>query len=94
MIEPPAAPLDVWYANSMSRESTKSQAALEEGIGKIVGSRQPASALAVDRDQRADAAAWMAAFRCPFVPRGVYRFRSHEEADEWMWLMITRPRPS
>jgi hypothetical protein len=78
----------------MSRESNKSQAALGESIGKTVGSRRPASALSVDRDQRADAAAWMEAFRCPFVPRGVYRFKSHEEADEWMWMMITRPRPS
>lgn len=26
----------------------------------------------------------------PFVPRGVYRFRSHEEADEWLMRMLTR----
>ena len=26
----------------------------------------------------------------PFVPRGVYRFRSHEEKDEWTLKMLTR----
>ncbi len=24
-------------------------------------------------------------------PKGVYRFKSHEEADEWMMKMLTRP---
>ena len=28
----------------------------------------------------------------PFVPRGVYRFKSHEELDEWTLKMLTRPR--
>lgn len=28
------------------------------------------------------------------VPRGVYRFRSHQEADEWMMNMIARRRNS
>ena len=26
------------------------------------------------------------------VPRGVFRFHSHEEADEWMLAHMTRPR--
>jgi len=25
---------------------------------------------------------------CGIIPRGVYRFRSHEEADEWMMRQI------
>ena len=25
---------------------------------------------------------------CGLIPRGVYRFRSHEEADEWMMRQI------
>ena len=33
----------------------------------------------------------------PFVPHGVYRFKSHEESDAWMMKMLTRatdrPRP-
>jgi len=27
----------------------------------------------------------------PFLPRGVYRFRSFEESDEWILKMLTRP---
>ena len=27
----------------------------------------------------------------PFIPRGVYRFRSHEEKDTWTLKMLTRP---
>jgi len=28
----------------------------------------------------------------PFVPRGVYRFTSFDESDEWSLRMLTRPR--
>lgn len=28
----------------------------------------------------------------PFLPKGVYRFRSFEESDEWILKMLTRPR--
>jgi hypothetical protein len=27
----------------------------------------------------------------PFMPKGVWRFKSHEEADEWKLRMLTRP---
>ena len=30
--------------------------------------------------------------RQPFIPRGVYRFKSHEELREWTLRMLTRPR--
>jgi hypothetical protein len=43
-------------------------------------------------DTSAAVAAWRRAFPTPFVPRGVYRFRSHEDAERWLWEMITRPR--
>ena len=26
----------------------------------------------------------------PFLPRGVYRFKSHDEADAWEMRMLTR----
>ena len=29
---------------------------------------------------------------CPFIPKGVWRFKSFEEADEWTMKMLTRPR--
>jgi hypothetical protein len=28
----------------------------------------------------------------PFLPRGVYRFGSFEESEEWTLKMLTRPR--
>jgi hypothetical protein len=27
----------------------------------------------------------------PFLPKGVYRFKTHEEADAWQMKMLTRP---
>jgi hypothetical protein len=27
----------------------------------------------------------------PFMPKGVWRFRSHDEADAWKFQMLTRP---
>ena len=66
---------------------------LQEIPGKIVGNRQaPANPLAMTVDQtRVAKRAWRKAFPTPFVPKGVYRFNSHEEADSWMWKMISRP---
>lgn len=29
---------------------------------------------------------------CPFIPKGVWRFKSFEEADQWTMQMLTRPR--
>lgn len=67
---------------------------LEETPGKVVGRRQPPTdALAVTDAQRgADARAWKRAFRTLPIPKGVYRFRTHEEADQWLWQMLTRPK--
>lgn len=65
-----------------------------EAPRKIVGKRRPATLLSVERDTKANIAAWRKAFPTPFVPKGVYRFASHEEADEWLWTMISRRRQS
>jgi hypothetical protein len=59
-------------------------------VAKIVGRRRTPAGLSSRTDTKADAAEWRRAFPTPFVPKGVYRFRSHEEADEWLWRMITR----
>jgi len=62
-----------------------------KGEMKVVGSRKPYSGgleglqgffemvIKVRGDQ-------------PFIPRGVYRFKSHEQLDEWTLRMLTRPR--
>jgi hypothetical protein len=67
---------------------------VEETPGKVVGRRVvPADGLAPSPAQTArDARAWQRAFQTGRVPKGVYRFRTHEEADEWLWKMLTRPR--
>ncbi len=65
---------------------------VEEPIERVVGRRtkQP-NALSLTSHGKADAVAWRKAFGGLRVPRGVYRFRTHEEADAWLWRMMTRP---
>lgn len=67
---------------------------LEEIPGKVVGRRNvPADGLTPSAAQTVDdARAWKKALRTMPIPKGVYRFRTHEEADEWLWKMLTRPR--
>jgi hypothetical protein len=66
---------------------------VEETIGKTVGNRRPPSGLNTQFTPD-DARAWRKAFNTPFIPRGVYRFASHEEADAWLMRMLTRKRPN
>lgn len=66
---------------------------VEEKIDRFVGKRtQTPDALSLSGNTKADAAAWHKAFAGNGVPRGVYRFKTHEDADEWLWRMITRPK--
>jgi hypothetical protein len=58
---------------------------------RVVGRRRPPVALSI-ADNKARILAWRRAFPTPFVPRGVYRFESHEAADLWLWEMLTRRR--
>ena len=68
---------------------------VEEEIDRIVGRRlKSPDALSVKTSRKADAIAWRKSFGGVRVPRGVHRFRTHEEANEWLWQMITRPNPS
>jgi hypothetical protein len=65
---------------------------VEETIGKVVGRRTKVpDALSVAPNGKRDAIAWRESFGGVRVPRGVHRFRTHEEADEWLWRMIARP---
>ena len=64
----------------------------DEPIGKTVGRRvKPPDGLLVSTSNRQGAIQWRQTFGGVRIPRGVYRFASHEEADEWLWKMITRP---
>jgi hypothetical protein len=66
---------------------------VEEKIDRIVGRRtKTPDALSTATSTKADAIAWRKAFGGVRVPRGVYRFKTHEEADEWLWRMMARPK--
>ncbi len=68
---------------------------VEETVDRVVGRRtQPPDPLLAATSTRETMMAWRKALGGIRVPRGVYRFSSHEEADEWLWRMLTRPRPS
>ena len=64
----------------------------EEKIDRLVGRRtQTPDALSTATSNKAEAIAWRKAFGGLRVPRGVHRFKTHEEADQWLWRMIARP---
>ena len=64
---------------------------IQEPIGKTVGRREGfRDALSLQCSRKADMIAWRKAFPGPFVPKGIYRFKTHEEADAWMLKMLTR----
>jgi hypothetical protein len=65
---------------------------LQDPVGKVVGKRRTAgNPLDTATDSKKRARGWRKAFPTPFVPKGVFRFRTYEEADLWMWKAITRP---
>lgn len=53
---------------------------VEEFIGKTVGRRVPPSGAGLQKTLNQV----MAGQQRGICPRGVYRFKTHEEADEWM----------
>ena len=65
---------------------------VEEKIDRIVGRRtKTPDALSTVTSNKAESIAWRKAFGGVRVPRGVHRFKTHEEADQWLLRMITRP---
>jgi hypothetical protein len=64
----------------------------EARIDRIVGKRVILpDGLTAQASRIRNAVAWRKAFGGVGVPKGVHRFRTHEEADSWLWKMITRP---
>ena len=66
---------------------------IEDPVGKVVGKRANLSernyidyALAMQKSLRG--------FSQPRFPRGVFRFKSHEEADQWLMDHLTRKQAS
>jgi hypothetical protein len=66
---------------------------VEEKIDRFVGKRTGTpDALSTATSNKADSIAWRKALGGIRVPRGVHRFKTHEEADQWLWRMIARPK--
>ncbi len=57
---------------------------IEETIGKTVGRRRPPNHLCPKAHSIKRSKDWFKAFPVGYTPRGVFRFKTHEEADEWM----------
>jgi hypothetical protein len=65
----------------------------EDRVDRFVGQRtKPPDGLSLSGSTKADSIAWRKSLGGVRVPRGVYRFKTHEEADQWLWRMITRPK--
>jgi len=64
---------------------------VEEKIDRFVGRRAaaPDSLLAGMQLQETGAQLFQS-FKHRWMPKGVYRFKTHEEADEWMIKMLAR----
>jgi hypothetical protein len=68
---------------------------IEERVDRFVGRRtKTPDPLFIASSRKADAIAWRRVFEGLRVARGVYRFRTHEEADAWLWRTIARPTPT
>ncbi|MBI5385119.1 MAG: hypothetical protein HZA90_10575 [Verrucomicrobia bacterium] len=64
---------------------------VEEAIGKVVGRRtKTPDAFASGMKLQSLAAQMHVSLTQRWAPKGVYRFKSHEEADEWMNRMLAR----
>ena len=65
---------------------------VQEDIQRVVGHRTKApDGLSLEGSNQAVAAEWRRAFGGVRVPRGVHRFHTHREANEWLWRNISRP---
>jgi len=65
---------------------------LQDPVGKIVGRRKPAEALQCHAGQKEEARQWAAVFKILKARPGVYRFKTHEEADAWWTNRMTQPK--
>ncbi|HEV7869340.1 MAG TPA: hypothetical protein VGO90_16750 [Chthoniobacteraceae bacterium] len=65
---------------------------IEEQIGKTVGRRLVPNPLRTSPGDIQESEARRRNFGGVRVPRGVFRFATHEEADAWLMKNITRPR--
>ena len=70
----------------MSRSSHQPHSGDDFPVGKVVGRRLPGPTSIEDAD-RLLRTAWALRGTDKLVPRGLYRFKTFEEADAWMTRM-------
>jgi hypothetical protein len=64
---------------------------LEEKIDRFVGRRtRTPDSLEAGMQLQAAAVEFHRAFKHQWAAKGVYRFKTHEEADQWMMKMLAR----
>jgi predicted transcriptional regulator len=64
---------------------------VEEKIDRIVGRRASApDSLRAGMQVQETGAQLHQSFKHRWMPKGVYRFKTHEEAEEWMIKMLAR----
>ncbi len=64
---------------------------LQDPIKKTVGRRRLADGFAYGMGLQDAGAGLLASLGCRGIPKGVYRFKTHQEANEWQDRMTTRP---
>ncbi|MDP4623623.1 MAG: hypothetical protein NWT08_00655 [Akkermansiaceae bacterium] len=65
---------------------------MEETIGKTVGRRNQSSPLDPVQHSIKRAKGWCDAFPPMMTPKGVYRFKTHEEAEQWTTKNTRKPK--
>ncbi len=65
---------------------------LDDAPPKVLGRRVAPDPLRPRAGEREEARRWKQATGAPAIPKGLYRFATHEEADAWLWTMLTKPR--
>jgi hypothetical protein len=66
---------------------------LQDPAIKVVGKRRPPrDSFRAGMDLQDTVVELCRSQRMGLVPKGVYRFNTHEEADKWMWTMLARRR--
>ena len=64
-----------------------------KGYMKVLGRRREPQPSRENMDAIQKLALDLRGPRRLFLPKGVYRFKSHEEADAWLMKMLTHPNP-
>ena len=67
---------------------------VDDPVAKTVGRRTAVDPLRIVPGEKQAKIGWCEAGFFPRIRKGVYRFNSHEEADQWLMDHLTRKRAS